>query len=1038
MSATAPPPPGQRPWTRSRPTRLAAAIVVAAVFALLATSSSALTSAEVAPQAPGTIRAAIGHPLLGNATSWPIARASFVGVSTAGDIYFSQEERNRVLKVDAASGDISLAAGIGDLGDFGDGGPATSAGIESPEAVAGTGTDRFYFVSLSGPDPMVHVVDEHGVIQTIAGSKGYDRIAADAAGDLFMSNGKAIKKVTPAGAVADMPISHPGSDVQLLAASENGDLYYVDESGSQITKVGGETGTISFRDASSLGGWPSFGALAADNADNVYIGLTSSVWTVPGTGPPTLLAGSTTSSGYSGDDGPANAALLTEVEALAVDGSSRVYINDFGDRIRMVDQSKVISTVAGTGRLPTSKDGTLATAAFLDEPDGLAIEATGNVLIYDRRNFQLRRLLPDGSLTTVAGPGPGAPSPDFDLPAPALQHPVFGHIGGLRQSAVAEGSDGTIYLVSDAELLRISNGVIDFFAGFLFPDDLDSQLHTIGGLAVDRLGRVYVSDEDNNRVLRFDAPGVGVVVAGAKGNPGTGGDGGPATSAQLSDPSGLAIDDAGNLYIADHLESVIRRVDPSGIITTVAGKAGAFGFDGDGPATARRLFAPNAIAVDGKGNLYIADQYNAMVRRVSPGGYLSTLAGQNSFGFAGDGGPARDALLTNPVALAVDHDGQFLYVADESRDVVRRIALEAPFVPVQPTRVLDTRSGVGTAAGKVPKAGTVEVSLSGVAGIPADASAVVLNVTATEPEAPGYLTVYPCGSAPPLASNLNYAVGQNVPNLVIARLGAAGKVCIYTYATTHIVADVSGVFPAEHAYQPLNPVRVVDTRAGVGAPAAKVRANGLLTVDVTGNGVAKDARAVVVNVTATDAGAPGYLTVYPCDQPRPLASNVNYVAGQNVPNLVTAAVSPTGTICIYSLAATDVIVDVNGWYPRASAYEAVSPIRILDTRDGTGTDAAGQVPASGTVVLHVAGVNGVPDDAKAAVLNVTVTEPEAAGFVTVYPCGQPQPLASNLNYAAGQNVPNLVTAPIGANGDVCLYTMSATHLVADLNGWHPA
>src|SRR5262249_48290746 len=153
-----------------------------------------------------------------------------------------------------------------------------------------------------------------------------------------------------------------------------------------------------------------------------------------------------------------------------------------------------------------------------------------------------------------------------------------------------------------------------------------------------------------------------------------------------------------------------------------------------------------------------------------------------------------------------------------------------------------------------------------------------------------------------------------------------------------VLADLSGWFPARHAYQPLSPVRLVDTRIS-----GKVPADGVLTVNVTGNGVAPDASAVVVNVTATEGEGRGFLTVYPCDQPRPLASNLNYVPGQNVANLVTAAVSGSGTICIYSYAASDVIVDLNGWYPRASAYQAVSPVRVLDTRDGTGVDAAGKI-----------------------------------------------------------------------------------------------
>jgi hypothetical protein len=220
--------------------------------------------------------------------------------------------------------------------------------------------------------------------------------------------------------------------------------------------------------------------------------------------------------------------------------------------------------------------------------------------------------------------------------------------------------------------------------------------------------------------------------------------------------------------------------------------------------------------------------------------------------------------------------------------------------------------------------------------------------------------------------------------------------------------------------------------------------------------VPADARpsAVVLNVTATQAGFPGFLTAYACDATRPLASNVNPVPGLDVAAHVVAPVSADGRVCIYSHQPTHVVVDLLGWYSSTTAvaattgsgassgavppgvpFEPLAPVRLLDTRE---TDAGPLVGGGGPVPLAVVGVGGVPSGtrAQAVVLNVTATAASTAGFVTVYPCGAAFPLASNLNFANGYDVANMVTVPVGADGTVCLYANRTTHLVVDLAGWY--
>jgi hypothetical protein len=360
------------------------------------------------------------------------------------------------------------------------------------------------------------------------------------------------------------------------------------------------------------------------------------------------------------------------------------------------------------------------------------------------------------------------------------------------------------------------------------------------------------------------------------------------------------------------------------------------------------------------------------------------------------------------------------------------------FHPLDPARLFDTRQTAKVAAGA-----TLAVGVLGQEGVPvAGVEAVVMNVTVTEPDGPGYVTVFPCGQPPPTASNLNYVAGQNVPNLVTVKVGANGQVCFFTFAATHLVADVSGWYAGPGGavgarYTSVAPGRLVDTRLGT-----KVDAGAVLQLAVLGQqGIPlTGVSAVTMNVTATEPAAPGFLSVYPCGQAPPTASNVNYVVDQTVPNLVTVKLGANGQVCVFTLARTHVVADISGWYgpdvtADGSRFNPLDPARVLDTRAGIG--ASNQpILAGATLALTVVGHGGVPTDGvDAVVMNVTVTEPAAPGFLTVHPCGQAPPTASNLNYVTGQNVANLVTVKVGADAQVCIFTFARTHVVADVSGW---
>ena len=366
------------------------------------------------------------------------------------------------------------------------------------------------------------------------------------------------------------------------------------------------------------------------------------------------------------------------------------------------------------------------------------------------------------------------------------------------------------------------------------------------------------------------------------------------------------------------------------------------------------------------------------------------------------------------------------------------------FVPLEPARVLDTRGDnkVGSADGK---GAPLTLSLFGRGGLPnGGISAVALNVTVVDGGSPtiggGYVTVYPCGTRPE-ASSLNFSAGQTIPNSVIAPVSAAGTVCFYVYGTAHLLADVSGYFPAGSGFTSLVPTRVMDTRggakignaAGTGAPA---------TLSLFGRGGLPDSGigAVALNVTVVEGVNPtlggGYVTVYPCGT-RPEASSLNFTTGQTIPNSVIAPVSATGTVCFYVYGTAHLLADVAGYLPAGSGFTSLVPARVMDTR---GSAKVGNASGTGTpFTLSLSGRGGLPAGAIDAVaLNVTVVDGEnptlGGGYVTVYPCGT-RPDASSLNFATGQTIPNSVIAPVSAAGTVCFYVYGTAHLLADVSGY---
>jgi hypothetical protein len=346
-------------------------------------------------------------------------------------------------------------------------------------------------------------------------------------------------------------------------------------------------------------------------------------FTLPAAGdepkPETIITvAGTGAAGFSGDGGPATQAQLHWPFGLAFDAAGNLYIADlYNHCVRKVSADGTIITVAGTGRPGFSGDGGKATAAQLKGPKSLVVDGTGDLFIADFYNHRVRKVAPDGIITTYAGSGP------VDAVTP---------LGGAPSNGGFSGDNGPA---------------------------TDARLNGPRGLAVDALGNLFIADYYNNRVRKVTPDGVITTVAGTN-KSGFSGDSGPATQARLNSPRGLAVDALGNLFIADYGNHRVRKVTPDGMITTVAGTGGP-GFSGDGgKATDARLNNPVNAAVDTAGNLFVSDWGNYRVRKVSPEGIITTVAGKGKEPYAGDGGLATETGLRGPIGLAIDAEDNLL------------------------------------------------------------------------------------------------------------------------------------------------------------------------------------------------------------------------------------------------------------------------------------------------------------------------------------------------------------------------------------------
>jgi uncharacterized protein (TIGR03437 family) len=649
------------------------------------------------------------------ATTAPLRYPYGIAQDAAGNIYFADATDNRVRKVNAA-GIISTVAGTGVAGFSGDGGPATQATFDQPQAVRLDAKAANLFIADYNNNRVRVVALATGIITTVAGNGDLpwngdtgpatqialdpDDIAVDSAGNIYIADytNNRIRKVLAADGTihtigGNGNPGYSGDNGAALLATLNGptgisvdannNVYFIDYLNNRVRKINQSSGIISpFAGSGGFGyGEPNYDgnngpataallaipfSTAVEPNGNVLILCLLELWRVSATsGTITFIAGSDTL-GFAGDGGAVlNAKFSVPIYVTAAPNDD-ILLADVGNyRVRRISGG-IVNTVAGTSIL----DGIPATTAFLNQPDGLALDGKGGVTIADTGDSRIRSVPSSQTIANLAGNGVRGSSTG------ELFFPRAGTYDASGNLLFADQENNRVMRLPVGSAIQVVAGSgTEGFSGDGAQAN-QAKLNDPTGVAVDAAGNVYIADQGNARIRMVDASGNISTFAG-NGNPTFLGDSGAAKSAQL-DPYDLAIDSAGNLYVADFFNHRIRKINlATKIITTVAG-IGTPGLSGDGGlATGAQLKFPTGVAVDASGNLYIADAGNSVVRRVSASsGIITTIAGNGKFGFNAETGTAIGVSI-DPERVAVDSSGG-VYIADQFNDRIRKLTLQVP------------------------------------------------------------------------------------------------------------------------------------------------------------------------------------------------------------------------------------------------------------------------------------------------------------------------------------------------------------------------
>jgi sugar lactone lactonase YvrE len=692
-----------------------------------------------------------------------------VAVDSAGNVYVADEVNSTVRKITSA-GVVSTLAGLpGNRGSAD--GTGSAARLDNPFGVAVDSAGNVY-VADSG-NSTIRKITPAGVVSTLAGSAGVsgsadgtgsaaqfngpEGVAVDSAGSVYVadSGNSTIRKITPAGVVSTLAGSAgvfgsadgTGSAAQFsfpdgVAVDSAGNVYVADTSNSTIREItpagvvstlAGSAGVFGSADGTGIAARFTLPhGVAVDSAGSVYVADTNNntIRKITPAGVVSTLAGSGTQGSA---DGTGSAAQFSLPEGVAVDSAGNLYVADTSnDTIRKITSAGGVSTLAGLGGFG-SADGTGSVARFKD-PQGVAVDSGGNVYVADSSNHTIRKITPAGIVSTLAGSAGVSGSAEGTGSAARFNDPFGVAVDSAGNVYVADTSNYTIRKITPA-------GVVSTLAGSAgSPGSADgtgsaARFDLPEGVAVDSAGNVYVADSNNSTIRKITSAGVVSTLAGSAGIQGSAD--GTGSAAQFDTPEGVAVDSAGNVYVADSLNETIRKITPAGVVSTLAGLAGTGG-SADGTGSAARFEKPVGVAADSAGNVFVAD-FIATIRKITSGGVVTTLAGlAGSFGSAdGTGSAAR---FFSPSGVAVDSAGN-VYVVDSGNNTISVGVLAQPVItsPLSATCIVGQEftyqfgasNATSLAASSLPPGLTFDATLSAIVGTPTTAGTFQVSLSAT-------------------------------------------------------------------------------------------------------------------------------------------------------------------------------------------------------------------------------------------------------------------------------------------------------------------
>lgn len=515
-------------------------------------------------------------------------------------------------------------------------------------------------------------------------------IGKDSVGNLYIADFLTVRRLSAAGTVTTWAgdllhagsVDGTGSEAQFngatgVAVDSNDTVYVADLYNHTVRKVttSGLVMTLagSARQSGSADGTgnaarfnlPS--GVAVDGVGNVYVADygNHTVRKVTPTGVVTTLAGRAGQSGST--EGTGDTARFNYPSGVAVDDASNVYVADSGNHtIRKLTPSRLVTTLAGSPGQPGSADGKGNTARFTS-PTALSVDDAGNIYVADLGNQTVRRVSSAGVVTTLAGSPGQAGSADGIGGAARFSEPRDVCVDIAGNVYVADRGNGTVRQVSATGIVTTMAGCATQLGG---TDGMGSAARFMGprGVGVDTAGNAYVADSGNHTIRKVAPNGLVTTLAGSAGQYGSAD--GTVTSARFFNPSGVAVDDTGSVYVADSNNQTIRKILPSGAVTTLAGSPGQWG-TADGPGADARFGRPDDVTVDGAGNVYVADSGNDTIRKITPPGIVTTMAGSPGQPGSADG-PGKEARFREPSGVAADREGN-VYVADTGNYTIRKV-----------------------------------------------------------------------------------------------------------------------------------------------------------------------------------------------------------------------------------------------------------------------------------------------------------------------------------------------------------------------------